>query len=333
MAANLQILPKNNLLHKKNFQNFYIFPTKGLVDEAKAKVRKAVSKSLSLKFATELLHYNPDSPIAKSYKRTFYCSNTLIQSGKKLYSEYCKNRWCVTCNRIRMAKLIDGYHPELVKFKDPQFVTLTKKTVFAHELRNSMALMDKTWSQILKSYRNVKFLKMKGIKNKELKPALDQVKYHYHFHLIVDGKEAADFITSEWVRRMKGQANERSQKTIPVTKTRGALKELFKYVNKLGFTDSKKKGEELDIPNYYRQMDVIFRELRNRRCVQPFGDVKMCSEEMDDLEMQSLESLDEKTHRWVWVKDAFDWVNEDGECFSGHKPSKRFIKIAAVRDG
>ena len=92
-------------------------------------LRRARAKFLSKALAKQLLKANPDSKLFKSYRATLSCSSVLQQNGKKLTTLYCKNRWCAVCNRIRTAKLIGGYSEQLEEFKEPYFVTLTKKTV------------------------------------------------------------------------------------------------------------------------------------------------------------------------------------------------------------
>ena len=40
------------------------------------------------------------SELKKSYWNTYYCASTIEHDGNKLKSKYCKNRWCLVCNRI-----------------------------------------------------------------------------------------------------------------------------------------------------------------------------------------------------------------------------------------
>ena len=66
------------------------------------------------------------SPLQKSYNNTIFgCSALLYQTGKTITTHYCNNRWCVVCNRIRTAKMINGYKKPLSELKEKYFVTLT----------------------------------------------------------------------------------------------------------------------------------------------------------------------------------------------------------------
>ena len=71
--------------------------------------QKAKNHFFSKRLAQSLTKL-PESPLNKAYRRTLFdCGALLVQEGQKLTSRYCNGRWCNTCNRIRTAKLTEGY--------------------------------------------------------------------------------------------------------------------------------------------------------------------------------------------------------------------------------
>jgi plasmid rolling circle replication initiator protein Rep len=103
---------------------------------------KIISSSLAGRLA------KIESPLHRSYIRTHICSSEITQKGKELVTMYCNCRWCSTCNRIRTAKLIDGYQPVLNRFKHKYFVTLTIPNVEDTQLARTIDTMIKNFQKI-----------------------------------------------------------------------------------------------------------------------------------------------------------------------------------------
>lgn len=60
-----------------------------------------------------------------TYFKAYYCNATLFQGlDGKITTEYCKQRWCVTCNRIRAGIMWNKYEPPMRNLS-MKFVTLT----------------------------------------------------------------------------------------------------------------------------------------------------------------------------------------------------------------
>ena len=73
-----------------------------------------------------------------------YCAETIMTDEiGKVTTTYCKNRWCQTCNRIRTARLINGYLPQIKELFQPVFVTVTLPTVGGKELKPRIEEMEK----------------------------------------------------------------------------------------------------------------------------------------------------------------------------------------------
>lgn len=281
-------------------------------------LKRARSKYISKQLALSLLHSNPDSPLKNSYFGSLLCTHNLHQSGTRLTSSYCKQRWCAVCNRIRTAKLITGYMPVLEQMHDPYFVTLTKKTVSDVDLKDNIALMEKTWRKILHSDSG-KRRKPSGIRKSEctIRPG---GLYHYHYHVIVDGKETAQWLIDSWLSRLPELAVPDAQNCKPAGSE--SLKEMFKYFTKLITTTPDHKK------SFYptKRMDVIFQAMKGKRVIQSFGSVKPITEEISDpLVGQVYDLLGDDVDVWKW-KDT-DWYNTSGKALTGYKPSDNFKNL------
>lgn len=282
--------------------------------EKSSLISKARAKFLSQKLSICLQKYNPLSDLFKSYQNSYYCCSVLLQEGKALKSKYCKNRWCALCNRIRTAKAINEYLPLIAKLEDVYFVTLTKRTVEEKDLKWSIDLMEKAWRSILKSRENKK-RKIKGLRKIE-NTQRPQDKYHYHFHILISGKENAEWLVREWLRLMGGEANVKAQDIRKADER--SLKEMFKYFSKLTVQNKTGERELID----YQRMDVIFRAMRGKRVYQGFGGLKSASEDFEEIQVQEFSFLEECEKVWHWVNE--DWIDEWGECLTAYQPSDKF---------
>lgn len=280
-------------------------------------LKRARSKYLSTQLALKLRQCNPDSPLQSSYFGSMLCSGVMRQEGQKLITTYCKQRWCAVCNRIRTAKAISSYLPVIRDLNDVYFVTLTKKTVFGEDLKANIDLMNKTWRKITDTARK-KRTGFEGVRKAEctIRPG---DKYHYHYHVIISGKENAEWLVSAWLKRLKAVADPKAQDIRPADER--SLKEIFKYFTKL--TASSGKGERKLYE--YNRMDVIFQSMKGRRVFQPFGGLRMASEELEDINGQDFECLEEAEQVWQWHCE--DWINETGECLTGYRASEGFKRI------
>lgn len=280
-------------------------------------LKRARAKYISKKVSIGLLKNNPDSPLKNSYYGSLLCTHNLHQSGHKLTSSYCKQRWCAVCNRIRTAKLITGYVPVLNELIQPYFVTLTKKTVSANELSGSIDLMEKTWRKILHSDAG-KRRKIKGIRKCEctIRP---NGQYHYHYHVIVEGKESAEWLVNAWLQRLPDSTDVKAQDCKPADDN--SLKEMFKYFTKLLIATGPNTKE------FYptKRMDVIFQAMKGKRVIQSFGGFSPVSDDIDELSGQVYSLLEGDIDVWKW-KDT-DWYNTAGQALTGYTPTQKFKEI------
>jgi hypothetical protein len=271
-------------------------------DSAKDTLKKKQwSKYVSKGIALSLMHYNSNSSLFKAYKNTSYCTETILTNEVgKLHSTYCKNRWCLTCNRIKTARLINSYLPQLEELFQPVFVTLTLPTVKEKDLVNRIDEMEKEWRLIYQQTKKAKYKKnhspLKGIRKAEctIRP---NGHYHYHFHFILDGWAEGEYLIGQWLKRFP-QADRKAQDIRFANEF--AFKELFKYAFKAEVKTSNK--------NNANRYDFVFRALRNKKTIQAFGGIKMIEEEFTDEELESQLYSDLANRIFKWVTD--DWYDK-----------------------
>lgn len=277
--------------------------------------RKAKNQYFSKKLAQKLTRL--DSPLNKGYRRTLFdCGGLIKQEGQKLTSKYCNARWCNTCNRIRTAKLLNAYQKPLQAFADPYFVTLTIPNVIARDLKDAIKTMQRYFQLIVRSRRRL--TPINGIRKLECTINAESDTYHPHFHVLIDGEANAQYLISEWLKRYEFaeswcQDMRRADK--------GSLSELFKYTTKIV---SKTKKGEFNI--YIRNLDVIFNAVYKLRTFQPFGNVRMVTEDIDELKSDTYDIEFKETEVYLW--GVSDWYSmSDGLALTDYVPSNAMIKL------
>lgn len=281
-------------------------------------LKRANKKYVNARFSLALIEANPSSTLLKGYWNSFYC-NYILRSddAQKTSGTYCKNRWCIVCGSIRTAHLINGYVQQLQALNDAQFVTLTLPTVSESDLASRIDDMEKEWRKIAKLAVTLKRENFKGVRKMECTIRPDG-KYHYHFHLIIEGKENTEWLIAQWLKRFPA-ADAQAQHYRNADK--GSYIELFKYFTKLV---TKVGNKDRALSNFQR-LDVIFRTLVGKRTYQPFGGLKKISEDIEeDLKSTTIsDSFQGKI--WRWVKN--DWVSEYGEMLTGYEPSEQVLNL------
>jgi len=292
-------------------------PNKGLHTLKK----KAKNKWFSNQLSWALMQL--DTPLKKAYQRTYFdCCNTLMQEGNKITSKYCGARWCNTCNRIRTAKLLNGYEKPLTNMQDLQFVTLTIRNVSKEELHHTIVGMQSNSTNIIRSI-NRKYKsdgrKFNGIRKIECTYNDDEDSYHPHLHFVVQGKDIANDLIDGWLRKYPTSAARYCQDRRDAYN----YKELFKYTTKI-VTTSKVDGQ---YKIFASALDTIFQAMKGMRTFQSFGDVKKVNEEIDNLQSETFDAVPYYDFV-VWSYNGEDWVNMlDGSNLTNYKPSKGMIKL------
>ena len=274
-----------------------------------------------------------ESNLKKSYWNTYYCANTLNQLGGKITGSYCKNRWCLVCNRIRTAVTINAYRDIINSWHDKQFVTLTIQNVKAEELSKTIDTMINNFTNINRAIKR-RALPMKLVRKLEVtyNPISDE--YHPHFHIIVEGREVAELIREEWLKRYPSPLALPIAQDIKPCTSETQLLELFKYFTKIISNTSKTKDRN-GIYNksqfiYINALDVIFNSIAGKRTFQNYGfKLKVEVEKADEIvtvDADQISSAEEYT--WEWQQELTDWINLDtGEGLTGYHPIDALVEL------
>jgi hypothetical protein len=280
--------------------------------------KKAKNNYFSKSLARNLMML--DSKLKKGYKRTYFdCCNTIKQEGQKFTSRYCGARWCNNCNRIRTAKMLNGYLPVLEKLNDAQFVTLTIPNVIADDLKDTIRLMLSQSTNIVRTLKK-RFKTFNGIRKIECTYNAITDDYHPHLHFIVEGVNESYALVNEWLKRFN-EANDVAQDVRPITD----LKELFKYQTKI-ITKTKN-----DFYIYLKPLDTIYCAMKNMRTFQSFGNIKKITDDLNDLKSEIIDGVDSyDLILWHWAKN--DWVDvASGKHLTNYKPSKRMNELLTTK--
>ncbi|QMU30580.1 protein rep [Adhaeribacter radiodurans] len=136
---------------------------------------------------------NLKTSLKDKYWDTFHCSHRIIVSGTEAKSKFCKNRWCLICNRIRTAQLIQKYGLTLDSWKEKVFLTLTVKNCTAEKLKDTLDKMHKYFTEIKDSERKAG-RNLIGIRKLEITYNRTENTYHPHFHFVLESGLSAESI-------------------------------------------------------------------------------------------------------------------------------------------
>ena len=273
-----------------------------------------------------------DSPLNKAYWNSFHCASSLVLEDGKLTGRYCKNRWCMVCNRIRTAQLIHTYSPVLDEWTHKHFLTLTVPNVKAHELGLTIKIMNNAFRQIQNNLKKRTsravslFPKIKGFRKLECtyNPVRDD--YHPHFHIILDSEFGAIDIKEMWLKKFPICADIAQHISRADDNT---CIELFKYFTKV-LTKTTNEKNEKKYSICPQVLDTIFKSIKGIRTFQTFG---FTLEKSDEPEIENIEK-DEKMVAFLdrtvygWLQEFSDWVDvKTGEVLTGYEPTAKMLKL------
>lgn len=270
-------------------------------------MKKQWSKYVSKGIALSLMHFNPKSELLKSYKNSTYCAETLLTNEVgKIHTTYCKNRWCLTCNRIKTARLINAYLPQLEQLFQPVFVTVTLPTCPGEELPERIAKMEKNWRGIYQNTGKASYKKtnnpFKGIRKAECTIRPNGM-YHYHFHFILNDWAQAEWLVSQWLKRFP-EADRKAQDIRFANEF--AFRELFKYAFKAEVKSNNKTNA--------KRYNLVFSALRGKRTYQAFGGIRAIEEDFTDDDLTNaivLDGMYNRVFKWC-VDDWYDKASGEG---------------------
>jgi hypothetical protein len=261
------------------------------------------------------------TPLRFAYASTARCAAELVQDGVKVQGKYCRQRWCLVCNRIRTAKLIGAYLPEMATWPDPHFVTLTIPNVQGPQLHAAIRKMLGAMRPIARAIRHTDGLELRAVRKLETTYSPRRRDYHPHLHLIVSNGPAADALVRRWLAANHG-ANHGAQ-DVRRCQGPGAMRELFKYFTKLIIRGL--DGERTAPPAL--ALDTMFKAVKGLRTFQPMGFASRVKVDADDealeLDAGTVSPIPPDSRgviRWHWIGD--DWMDYgSGELLSGFTPS------------
>lgn len=289
--------------------------------------RKVITRKMILSLI-DVAKKEEDYEFIKSYWNTYHCQNKVTVSKNKLYSNYCKNRFCTICCAIRKADTINRYIRTLSKWQDVHFVTLTVKAVKVRSLQKWIDGMFRAFKLIhnrqKKRHERGQGIKLIGIKSLECNFNPTTKTYNPHYHIIVPTKEIAELLVKEWLFQWKDPnrllASYKAQYIRPVENLERDLIEVIKYGSKI-FTepDLKKKSQNnkklKGPPQIYAQaLHNIFKALKGKRIFERFG---------FDLPKQPKKENSTKLitdiQEFVFPKDSNDWTDPNtGQKLTGY---------------
>ena len=265
-------------------------------------LKKQWAKYVSKGIALSLMHYNSDSPLFKSYKNTSYCADLLMTNEiGAINATYCKNRWCGICNRIKTARLINNYLPQIEQLQQPVFVTLTMPTCLGEDLKKQIQTMENAWRIIYKLSKKAKYKKtyspLKGIRKAECTIRPNKL-YHYHFHFILNDWSQGEWVIFQWLKYIPTAQ--------PIAQhirfaDEFSHRELFKYA----FKSEVKTSNKTNATRY----DLVFKTLRNKRTIQSFG-LTSIDEDFTDEDLHNpiiLEGMANSIFKWC----QNDWYDKN----------------------
>ena len=318
-----------------------ILPGDGtLVTDMKTLASRAGAKYLSQKIAIALVKANPNSFLSNSYQNSTGCSTAIQVSNGVSKTKYCGNRWCMVCNRIRTAQLMDKYLP-IVKHwgTDAWFTTVTIPNVKAGELHMAFDQMHEIFTKIKRSMKRTMGMDFIAIRKIECTYNPKRDDYHPHYHIIFKGAESAETFKNKWLKYYPGT----SEKGQDVRQSDdGGVKELLKYFTKI-FAKRSDGKYEFDA----KKMDVIFRAMYRKRTMQPYGfklsDYEQIIEETDTDNIDEVEEIKEEINQeteteaepvykpangiYLWRED--NWYHfANGEALTDFEPTEKMLQLS-----
>ena len=299
-------------------------PEPGEEDRQQARhtmAKRARAKYCTMQVVKDLIAL--DSPMREKYERALGCCSTIRQEDGALTSHYCKDRWCIVCNRIRMGRRIDAYKPVFEAWAESDgvyMVTLTVPNVGATRLSSTLDEMQHQLKLCRRSIRRTRELEYESVRSTEVTFNAERRDFHPHYHIAVRGEEQAKALVEEWLKRWP-RASRVAQNVRSWDGSEKGLRELTKYCTKLI------GGTRGDVAPATWALDEIFQALQGRHLFRPVG--FELSEYVPDLDPEAVEDFedlevnvvafsrpDEKV-LWTWDSGVNDWVDlETGECLT-----------------
>lgn len=245
--------------------------------------RKVITNALVLAMI-DIANANGEMDLVTRYWNTYHCQTKLTSKDGRFYCNWCKNRWCTTCCGIRKAHILNKYYPIIIKWEEPHLLTLTLKSVKAHQLGARINQMIKTFDRIKdrcnKRHQRGKGMKIMGVKSLECNFNAAEKSYNPHFHIITPNRQTALYIKQEWKKewnKTSFNASEKAQHIIKIEDVENGLVEVIKYGAKIlcdpdpAHKMKRKKGDMTGLNIYANALHIIYKAMDKHRLFGSFG--------------------------------------------------------------
>lgn len=233
------------------------------------------------------------SPLHESYKKSTLCGTEMIVTKadgvtKMRHLHLCRCKWCLRCQRIRSAELINTYSPIIATWDGLFMVTLTLKSVNPLELKDKLSDMQKRFRNIMRTIqRHLGKSDIKAIKTIEVTVNPISRKLHPHYHILTENAEVAHMMKKLWMTRSTKEGDKVVSKAQNVTRTSSPTKvavEMFKYVTK--FLGGSKADGKKSFDGWL--LDKIYVGSYRKHLIQTFGfeKPKNASDSEEELDCQ-----------------------------------------------
>jgi len=313
-----------------------------LIESINDLVSRAGAKLISSRISYALSTVESTS-LNGSYRRTYNCGDTIIVEDGKATSKYCKNRWCLVCNRIRTAQLMNDYLHIVDNWgTDAYFVTVTIPNVTKTQLPIALQKMQSAFTTIKRRMKRTYDLDFISMRKIECTYNSQRNDYHPHYHIVFKGNESGCVFIDEWLKEFP-EASFKAQDIRPANIN--VTKELFKYFTKIFAKSGEKDSQGNDLYEFdANNMSPIFESMKGLRTFQTYGFKKTdyqkpenadYSEIINDvIDELGLESKSNEVNEIVsegvykWIED--NWYNDStGEAICSFRPTKKMRNLIA----
>lgn len=280
-------------------------------NRSEALQKRALHKYYTNEILFPLINLN--SKFKPKYWNTYRCCKTLLEDQGIIRAEFCKNRWCVVCNRIRTGVLINQYAETVQTWEQSYFVTLTKPKVRAEHLQANYNLMLQSFTNAWRRTKRKHGL-TEAIRKTETTwriNSIDGRDYHTHFHILINGKAHAETLVKEWIKEYP-MVSLNAQDVTKANDT--SVLELFKYMTKMWkvIENEGTREEKRVLPYPPQVMDNIFKAFYRVRTVQTYGGLKPIIDNFTK-EDQNVIRDGYRSEIWGWEQEFKTWVSSTGE--------------------
>ena len=294
------------------------------VQDASLQVKRLLKKKTSLDIAIKLKtfvenNFPEDKEFLKKMNSQICCSaHLLIMSNDVIKTQFCKQKTCLVCNSIRLAKFLDKYLERIDENEIKYHMVLSIKNPDDDNLKSEIDKMFNFFSQS-SIKRNVRYRELnkviKFIRSFESTLNAKAKSFNIHFHILLAGqveievKEYGEILIEYWLKYFGKKANRKAQY---LELQERSLLENFKYLVKI------KDIDESNIYMFYKLLKVTDnRHLFTAKNFEKLPSDELKESKFDDVKNEKVISL------YSFFK--FNWYDEEtGEILVTDEKMKEY---------